>query len=555
MTDRIVIVGSGLAGVSAAIRCAEAGLPVALYSPMPPTHSQSVMAMGGIAAALNHAGDGDDAEQHFKDTMAGGLYLADPNAVRGLTLGAPDVISCLEGYGALFSRTPEGIIEQRNFGGHSKRRTAFCGAQTGRQLMSALVMRLRALEAENRVVQLFGYRFIRAAVDEDGRCVGCVLMDEFLLTTLAIECRALIIATGGMNGVYDGAVGSAANDGIATASLLTQGVEMANLEFVQFHPTTVETPSKRMLISEAARGDGGRLYTPRDGEPWYFMEEYHPGKGNLAPRDVVSREIYKLCKAGLGVDGGKRVFLDIRRLGAEAIRTRLDEVDFICRTYLRIDPSKEPIPVYPGVHFFMGGIKVGIDHQSSMAGLYAAGECACLYHGANRLGANSLLAAVYGGQTAAARIAGGTAAAHGDTGEIIDRAEREAAAEIKSIFREGGVHSGEIIKTIHRTMDFCMSIERDGGDLAKGLDTLSAMSEKTDALGIDALNMFEAWRAKKTLCLAESMIESALYRKESRGAHMRSDFPETSGDFRKTTVTRRQCSPRVSFEPIQEERI
>ena len=548
MSERVVIVGSGLAGVSAAIRCAEAGLPVALYSPMPPTHAQSVMAMGGIAAALNHAQDGDSPQQHFKDTMAGGLYLAAPDAVKGLTLSAPDIIECLDGYGTLFSRMPDGKVDQRNFGAHSKRRTLFCGAQTGRQLMSALVMRLRALEAENRVVQLFGYRFLRAAIDDNGQCVGCVLMDEFLLTTVAVTCRALIIATGGLNGVYGSAVGSAANDGTATAALLTQGVAMANLEFVQFHPTTIKTPQKRMLISEAARGDGGRLFTLRDGKPWYFMEEKYPDKGNLAPRDVISREIYALCKAGLGIDGKEQVYLDIRHLGAEAIKTRLDEVDFICQTYLRLNPLREPIPIYPGVHFFMGGIKVGIDHQSDVKELYAVGECACQYHGANRLGANSLLAAIYGGRVAAEQIIGKSASPEKNAADITHKSEQQAIAE--TCLQQGGMLSGEVIKTIHRVMAFCMHMERNGDDLARGLSDLTGLHEAVETSGIDAPNPLEAWRAKKTLCLGAAMIESALCRKESRGAHLRSDFPDTLEDFQKTTMLRWHQTPRVTFEAI-----
>lgn len=553
--DRVVVIGNGLAGASAAIHCAQQGLKVVLISPFPPERSQSVMAMGGIAASLNHKMDGDNAQIHFDDTIKGGVYLADPNAVRGMVNGAAEVIEELESCGTLFSRTDDGKINQRPFGGHSKQRAVFCGTQTGKQLMSALILKLRALEAEGKIIQMHGYRLVRAAIDDNGRCVGCVLLDMVTRYTCCISCASLILASGGLNGVYGNAVGSLINDAGAVASLFGQGVKLANLEFVQFHPTTVETPMKRMLISEAARGDGGRLFVMRDNKPWYFMEENYPEKGNLMPRDVVSREIYKVCtQMGLGVNGGKAVLLDIRHLGKGIINTRLDEVAFICRTYLGIDPAHEPIPVYPGVHFFMGGIKVDLRHQSSVENLYVAGECACQYHGANRLGANSLLGAVYGGKMSALSVVSDNHSESAGAADICAAYEKSFSEEMTGLINSGGLQNRALRAEIHRIVNESLSIARDKTGLERGISETESILSSIAQKGIFALDAYQAWLTKNTALLAKAMLESALHRTESRGAHMRLDFPDTDESQRKTSVAAYNGEIHISYEDIPEER-
>lgn len=553
--DRVIVIGNGLAGSSAAIHCAMEGLRVTLVSPFSPERSQSVMAMGGIAASLNHKLDGDNAQIHFEDTMKGGAYLADPNAVRGMVNGATGIIEDLERYGALFSRTEEGKIDQRPFGGHSKKRAVFCGAQTGKQLMSALILKLRALEAERKIIQLYGYRMVRVALDDDGRCVGCVLLDTVTRHTLCLPCSRLILATGGLNGVYGNAVGSQINDAGAAASLFEQGVKLANLEFVQYHPTTVETPMKRMLISEAARGDGGRLFVMRDNKPWYFMEETYPERGNLMPRDVISREIYKVCnQMGLGVNSGNAVLLDIRHLGEDVINTRLDEVAFICRTYLRLDPVREPIPVYPGVHFFMGGVKVNEQHQSSVEGLYAAGECACQYHGANRLGANSMLGAVYGGKMAALQTSSASHSVSGSAPDICAAYEDSFSKEMNCLVKDDGRPNRSLRAGVYRAVNESLTIARDKNGLEKGINEVDSILLEIGQKGINALDAYQAWLTKNIALLAKAMLASALHRTESRGAHMRMDFPDTDASQKKTSVAAYNGEIHVSYENIPEER-
>ncbi|WP_320633793.1 FAD-binding protein, partial [Pyramidobacter porci] len=345
----VLIVGAGLAGLSAALTAAGKGSRAALASSMPSERAQSVMAEGGINAALNVKGEDDSPQQHFADTYKAGCGLADAAALRGMTEAAPGIVRRLLEMGTQFNRAG-GEIDQRNFGGQKKKRTAFAQSSTGKQIMTALIDAVRRCEAEGTVVRLPHHDFVTLLCD--GRaCGGALLRDRFDGSLSEVSADAVIMATGGMHGLFSDTTGSLDNTGEAAAELFRLGAAIADGEFIQYHPTTVPASGKRHLISEAARGEGGRLFTMRGGERWYFMEEKYPELGNLMPRDVTAREIWRARRGG-------PVFLDLTELPESVMSRKLAGVVDTCLTYLRLDPRERPIPVEPGLHYFMGGLKV-----------------------------------------------------------------------------------------------------------------------------------------------------------------------------------------------------
>lgn len=511
-TEKINIIGAGLAGLSAARILAEMGIPVRLVSVQQSERAQSNLAEGGINAALNVMGENDTVGEHFQDTMAGGCKLADPNMVAGLTRAAPDLVRDLDGLGVPFHRE-KGKLIQRNFGGQKKKRTSYAKSSTGKVLMAAMIDQVRRYEAEGLVDRYCHHRFERLVLEE-GVCQGAEITDIYSKKIVYFPGK-VIMACGGMNGMFPGlTTGTTADTGTASARLFCQGVCFANLEFLQYHPTTVEISGKRLLVSEAARGEGGRLfYEKEDGSPCYFMEEKYGQRGNLMPRDVISREMALL---------GRQAYLDLRDLPKETWDHKLSDLREEIIHYLGIDPTIAAIPVSPGIHYFMGGIFVDEDHRTNIPGLYAAGECACAYHGANRLGGNSLLGAVYGGRKAA-QCAGEEYLKQDHEGynqqnltEITEPdLKREEELSIKDLALE---------EKMARTLASAMGILREKSQLDDALKIISRLQKQA---------VSEETRAR--LLLARAMLLSALERKESRGAHTRLDYPETDEDFRRTT--------------------
>lgn len=521
----VLIIGSGISGMSCAVRCAGHGLHVTLISPYPSERAQSVMAAGGINAVTDDHEDGDSIQSHIEDTLKGGAYLGGKRAVTGLCENAGDIIRFLESIGTVFSLDEKGSLQRRAFGGQSHKRTHYCGASTGKQIISALIMEVRRYETEGLITRRLQMDFHSGLIRE-GICYGALLYDERTCVLEPVYADAVIIATGGQNSLFGKTTGSLLCDGYAAGRLFMQGALLKNLEFIQYHPTTLETAQKKILVSEAVRGEGGRLFYNENGERIYFMEDKYGPNGNLMTRDVVSREIY---------DTGRDVFLDISFLDKKLIDARLPEVRDLCMKYRQIDISKEPIPVSPSVHFFMGGFAVHLNHETNIRGLYAIGECASMYHGANRLGGNSLLAAVYSGNVAADDVAGtdasGKAGGRGtpDFDDYIKR-ERDSISEIhasKSSFPV--MYMRDMLAD---TMNKNLGIVRTQKNLEEGIEDVDEHIRIAGRLRYDAsVSHYTNYSLIGIMTLARAVLSCAEFRKESRGAHYRSDHPKSLDDL------------------------
>lgn len=519
---QVLIIGSGLSGLSCAIKLAERGITCTLASPYPSERAQSVMAAGGINASLQ---ENDSFELHASDTIKNGGNIAGEKEVKGLCSNATNIVKWLEGLGVVFSRENSGEVSLRAFGGQSKNRTAYAGASTGKQIMTALIRETRKYEEREVIKRLLGRHF-HSALIKDGKCYGVTLYNEKERKLETVFADAVVIATGGQNLLFGKTTGSTLCDGYAVAKLYEQGARLKNLEFIQYHPTTVETPQKRMLISEAARGEGGRLYYLENGKRVYFMEERYGKNGNLMPRDVVSKCIY---------DAPSQVYLDISFLGEKIIKTRLFEVAEICRKYAGIDVYKESIPVYPSVHFFMGGLYVNYNHKTSIDNLYAVGESASMYHGANRLGGNSLLSAIYSGKVAAESIASlPKISVRPDFSKYL--LEQEKILEERLLSRS--CFSAVYIRhEIAKTMNDCLGITRSESKLIEGIKSIDYYLSISDKLVFDSdVSVYIGYSLRPMLILARAILTSALARKETRGAHIREDYPETSKEYQLSSV-------------------
>lgn len=521
---KVCIVGSGIAGLSCAIECAERGMEVILVSPFPSERAQSVLAAGGINAVLSSEG-GDSIESHIEDTLKGGCYIAGKESVKGLCEDAPEIIKKLEKLGTVFSTGENGKIAQRAFGGQSYNRTCYCGSATGKQIVTALVMECRRYEGLGLIQRRLWTDFYKALI-KDEKCYGAVFFNEARMDLEIIYADYLVMATGGQNALFGKTTGSTLCDGYAQGRLFLQGVELKNAEFIQYHPTTLETQQKMLLVSEAVRGEGGRLYYVEDGKRVYFMEDLYGEKGNLMPRDIVSRTMERT---------GKEIYLDITFLGKKEILKRIPEVYDLCLKYRGIDISRESIPVSPSVHFFMGGIAVRNNHETNIKNLYAIGECASIYHGANRLGGNSLLAAVHGGRVAAESISE-------DKSETdVKNFEKDLEEERRKLSTRWASESEFPVvyleDLVAETLKEDLGIVRDEERLLNGLKDVDYYLSVVEKLKYDKSEMpYLGFSVTGILTLAKVALTCALFRKESRGAHYRSDYPETKEEWQAATI-------------------
>lgn len=529
------IIGAGLAGLSAALALAEKKICSRLISVQASERAQSNLAEGGINAALDVMGEKDTVSEHARDTENGGCHLADPAMIRDLTEAAPGIVQSLIELGVPFHRE-NGHIIQRNFGGQKKKRTAYAKSSTGKVIMAALIDAVRRQESAGLVTRYPHHRFEKLIL-KNGNCAGVQVYDLYRKRTLCLEGMT-IIACGGFNGMFGGATtGTTANTGSCAAELFGQGVRFANLEFLQYHPTTTAITGKRMLISEAARGEGGRLFCYKDSgdeqadKKCYFMEEAYGERGNLMPRDVISREMARL---------GRQVYLDLSEIPDKVWEDRLSDLREEIIHYLGTDPAHLPVPVSPGIHFCMGGVYVDAGHRTSIRYLYAAGECAAAYHGANRLGGNSLLGAIYGGRKAAFSAALELNTEGGENAvlpPVSGMLKPESTPFSFMSEREKGTES-----EMEKALLDGMGILRSGERIEEAIERVKALCSAAESDEMTARLLF-----------AMAILKAAEARQESRGAHTRVDYPETSGEYRKTTVVSLENDRiLVEFEPIQE---
>lgn len=529
-----VIIGSGLAGLRAALEASTVG-SVAVLSKLYPTRSHSTTAQGGIGAALGNE-EPDRPEWHFYDTVKGSDYLGDQDAIEIMCEDAIRAIIELEHMGVPFSRTPEGRIAQRYFGGHTKdfgaapvRRACYSADRTGHAIVSALYE-----QCQLRGVRFFPEFFVLDIIIENKKCYGIIALEISTGEFHIFSSRVTLIASGGYGRVFKTTSNAYASTGDCLSILFNRGIPLEDMEFFQFHPTGLY--GLGILITEGARGEGGILINSK-GER--FMERYAPTIKDLAPRDLVCRAILKEVREGRGIEGKDYVYLDLRHIPKKTLKERLPEITSFCKTYIGIDPSEQPIPVIPTAHYAMGGIPTDIDGRvlidemgSTVEGLFSAGECACVsVHGANRLGCNSLLDTVVFGRRAGKAIKKGIERIEYE--KITDEELEKSKMLIDSIIKGNGKEKIANIRTEiqEKMMENC-SVFREEKNLRGLIESIRTLKERTKDIGIkDKTGKFnteliDAIELNHMLTISEVIASSALERKESRGAHYREDYPE-----------------------------
>lgn len=561
---KVVVVGGGLAGLMSTLKITEKQIPVDLISLVPVKRSHSVCAQGGVNAALDTKGQHDTVDQHFYDTIYGGDFLANQTPVKGMVENAPGLIYAMDRMGVMFTRTSEGLLDLRRFGGVKNHRTAFAGATTGQQLLYTLDEQVRRQEVLGMVNKYENWEMIDLLIDDNGVCKGVVAQDLATMEIRAFVADAVVIATGGAGMIYGRSTNSIINTGSAASILYKHGVPYANGEFVQIHPTAMPGDDKLRLMSESARGDGARVWTYKDGKPWYFLEEKYPAYGNLVPRDIAAREIYDVCvNQGLGIDGKNQVYLDLSHLPAEYLDRRLKGIMDIYQTFYGDDPRKVPMKIYPAVHYFMGGIHVDWEHRTNIPGLFAAGECDYMYHGANRLGANSLLSAMYSGTVAGPAVvkyvSGLSATAAETIGNIADLTVKKQQTEHEKLMKMSGTENPY---KLHDEMSEVMyknaTIVRINKNLEETDVKLQEFQERwhniniTDGGAYSNQTIMYVRQLRGMMDLARVIVGGALRRNESRGSHYKPEFPKRDDEnFLKTTLaTYKDGAPEFSWEEV-----
>ncbi len=572
--SKFAIVGGGLAGLAAAMKLAEAGHEVDLISVVPVKRSHSVCAQGGINGAVNTKGEGDSPAKHLDDTVYGGDFLANQPPVKRMTDMAPQIIYLFDRMGVPFSRTKEGLMDFRRFGGTLHHRTAFAGASTGQQLLYALDEQVRKWEVQGKVTKYEGWEMLSLVLDDHQVCRGLIAMNLQTLELKAFSADAVIMATGGPGLVFGKSTNSQTCTGSAVSACYQQGARYANGEFIQVHPTSIPGEDKLRLMSESARGEGGRVWVPRqDGdkrnprdipetERWYFLEEKYPAYGNLVPRDIATREIFQVCLEGHGVSGENQVYLDLTHIPAEMLTRKLGAILEIYEMFVGDDPRHVPMRIFPGVHYSMGGLWVDFEQRTNIPGLFAAGECDYSIHGANRLGANSLLSCVYGGFVAAPsaidyakNVERGNTETNG-----IHEAELKKQQEINDqiIRNEGGENQYKLHEEMGKVMTDNVTVVRYNDRLLATDEKLRELQERFQKISINDSNLWatqavpHARQLWNMLQLARVITLGALNRNESRGAHYKPDFPDRDDEnFMKTTIAEyADEAPVLSYEAI-----
>ncbi|MGA4719189.1 succinate dehydrogenase flavoprotein subunit [Fictibacillus nanhaiensis] len=546
--QKIIVVGGGLAGLMATIKAAEAGVNVDLFSVVPVKRSHSVCAQGGINGAVNTKGEGDSPWEHFDDSVYGGDFLANQPPVKAMCDAAPGIIHLMDRMGVMFNRTPEGLLDFRRFGGTQHHRTAFAGATTGQQLLYALDEQVRRHEVAGLVTKYEGWEFLSAIIDDGGQCRGITAQNLKTMEIVSFPADAVIMATGGPGIIFGKSTNSVINTGGAASALYQQGVYYANGEFIQIHPTAIPGDDKLRLMSESARGEGGRVWTYKDGKPWYFLEEKYPAYGNLVPRDIATREIFHVCvDLKLGINGENMVYLDLSHKDPKELDIKLGGIIEIYEKFMGDDPRKVPMKIFPAVHYSMGGMWVDYDQMTNIPGLFAAGECEYQYHGANRLGANSLLSAIFGGMEAgpsAVRYIRGLEKTVEDVpSTVFDNQVKKDQEVYNNILSMDGTENAYVIhKELGEWMTDNVTVVRYNDKLKQTDEKIQELMQRYKNININDTSKWSNQGASFTrqlwhmLQLARVITLGALNRDESRGAHYKPDFPERNDEqWLKTT--------------------
>lgn len=564
--DKIIVVGGGLAGLMATIKAAETGAEVDLFSIVPVKRSHSVCAQGGINGAVNTKGEGDSPAIHFDDTVYGGDFLANQPPVKAMTEAAPKIIHLLDRMGVMFNRTPEGLLDFRRFGGTLHHRTAFAGATTGQQLLYALDEQVRSYEVDGLVNKYEGWEFLGAVIDDEGRARGITAQEITSSEIRTFKSDAVIMATGGPGIIFGKSTNSMINTGSAASVVYQQGAVYANGEFIQIHPTAIPGDDKLRLMSESARGEGGRIWTYKDGKPWYFLEEKYPDYGNLVPRDVATREIFDVCvNQKLGINGENMVYLDLSHKDPHELDVKLGGIIEIYEKFTGDDPRKVPMKIFPAVHYSMGGLWVDYDQMTSVPGLFAAGECDYSQHGGNRLGANSLLSAIYGGHVAgpnAIEYVKSLDKSFEDLDESIYEKHRDTEQEkFDNILSMDGEENAYVIhKELGEIMTDNVTVVRHNDKLLETDKRIVELMERYKRININDTKKWSNQAAFFTrqlwnmLVLARVITIGAYNRNESRGAHYKPEFPERNDDeWLKTTMAHFEGAdqaPRFDYQDV-----
>ena len=592
----VVVVGGGLAGLAAAMRLAENGCLVKLVSVTKVKRSHSVCAQGGINAAMNLKDEEDSPFIHAYDTIKGGDFLADQPPVLEMCLSAPGIIRMMERLGCPFNRTPEGNMDFRRFGGTLYHRTAFCGASTGQQLLYALDEQVRRHESAGKVEKFENHEFMRLIMDDEGVARGIVLMNLYNLKLEVLKADAVVVCTGGPGVIFKKSTNSTFCTGAANGRLFKQGMWYANGEFIQVHPTAIPAEDKLRLISESSRGEGGRVWVYGDssktitdslgkekpcgktGEPWYFLEDLYPAFGNLVPRDIASREVLRVCEMGLGIDGEDQVYLDVSHLPEET-RHKIASVLDIYHKFTGDDPHKVPMKIFPAVHYSMGGAWVDwpaaddpdrldrFRQMTNIPGCFQAGESEFLYHGANRLGANSLLSCIFGGLVAGGEVPRYSESLTKTAGELPGKVFSAAVAEEEALkhdilTRDGDENVHKLHDELAAVMIQHVTVKRTNEGLKKALEKIKEIKARAQNISLDDkgsllnqtyqfANQFSAM-----IELALAMAKGAYLRNEFRGAHYKPEFPSRDDEnWLKTTMAtydEKSEEPSITYRAVDQ---
>lgn len=552
-THDALIIGGGLTGLRAALQLSRAHLNVALISKVHPLRSHSVAAQGGINAALGNVpaedGSQDSWEGHARDTIKGSDYLADQDAVALLCREAPRSVYELDHMGTVWSRLSDGKIAQRPFGGAGFPRTCYAADRTGHNMLHTLYEQIL-----DQSIPMYGECLVTDLVINQGRCVGCVGIDIMSGNVIGWAAQSVLLATGGFGRIYRRSTNALINTADGQAMAFRAGAGLKDMEFVQFHPTTLF--GTNILISEAARGEGGILLN-REGER--FMVRYAPNSRDLAPRDVVARAIETEIAAGRGYEGGY-VHLDLRHLGEEKIKERLPGIRQIAMEFAGVDPIYEPIPVQPGQHYSMGGIDAGLTGATSIPGLYTAGECACIsVHGANRLGGNSLLETVVFGRIVGDTMIQDLSTRPGVHPEMVLAGVQALEKKIDQILtKEGSEKLTPVLEDLKETMIEQFGIFRDAGSMNEGLTQIQNLQRRFNNITLSCKErpgnqvLVRYLELEGMLQIAEVIALGAIARRESRGSHMRTDYPHRDDDefMKHTLATLRDTGVSISYTPV-----